>query len=944
MTVKGIGDILNKLQKAKQLANGEYQACCPAHEDKRQSLSLKQDGDKILINCFAGCQADVIMSKIGLSLSDLYIKVESPPAREPPPRIVKTYSYPDEDGKELYQVVRMEPKSFRQRHLNCGGEYTWNMEGVRRVLYHLPEVLSASSTVYLVEGEKDVDNLRAAGFIATTSPAGANNWRPEYAEYLQDKNVVVIPDKDHAGYKYAHAAIESLKDKATSLAVILLPGDTVKDVSDWLEQGGDPQLLATMEQDPQCLKPFVEKDAEISNNDHAQENSKIITNNRQLVDITNEVLDNVYRVNQPPILFERGGRIVRVIIDENDLRIADELSEPALRGILTRIEGIEFIRIVEKRGAFSEIAVPPPIDVVRDILSLQTYKLPPLAGIIETPIVRFDGSLLTKCGYDTKSHLYYSPDPALIVPDVPENPSPEQLHDAVNLVTEPLIDFPFDSDASYANAIATLITPQIRPLIDGCTPLALFDKPQAGTGATLLTEVISVIATGRTAPIMTALDTDEAWRKHITSLLVRGQTIAVIDNIEGTLYTPTLAAVLTSRTWEDRILGSLRMIVLPNNVTWLATGNNVRLSGDLPRRCIWIRQDAKMAQPFLAREKPFKHPHLIEWVQQNRGAILSAILTVVRAWVIAGKPEFDEIVLGNYERWCHVTGGILSVMSVKGFLKNTQDMYKQADVDTPQWSRFLEALQDKFSDVPFKAAQVADAITSDADFKAVLPDSISLKRDKDPNRVIGQAFRNKKENRYPNGLMIHDTGKLEKRAVLYQIINWQKQQLTLLTKTHNSPTFSLKSELGELHKTPAQGKVLDTLIPIGENNSHNSPPESKTGELLKKEGEREVGQQLTGDQASAGAKSPKKLEKLGDKCPVCSQEDTEAMWVDDSPEGFYYYCSYCYKDAEEVVTFTPTTEWQDIPDVAVCPAGNFDFRMPLDGGKKQCRIHPQGGK
>ena len=189
-----------------------------------------------------------------------------------------------------------------------------------------------------------------------------------------------------------------------------------------------------------------------------------------------------------------------------------------------------------------------------------------------------------------------------------------------------------------------------------------------------------------------------------------------------------------------------------------------------------------MAQPFLTREKRFKHPHLIEWVQQNRGAILGAILTVVRAWVIAGKPEFEEIILGNYERWCRVTGGILAVMDIKGFLGNTQEMYKQADVDTPQWSRFLEALQDKFNDIPFKAAQVADAITSDADFKAVIPDSISLKRDKDPNRVIGQAFRSKKENRYPNGLMIHDTGKLEKRAVLYQINNWQKQQLNLLTK------------------------------------------------------------------------------------------------------------------------------------------------------------------
>jgi hypothetical protein len=551
----------------------------------------------------------------------------------------------------------------------------------------------------------------------------------------------------------------------------------------------------------------------------------IVTNNRQLVDITGDVLYELYRINNPPSLFVRGGRMVRIVRDERDFLVAEELEQDALRGVLTRIDGIEFIKITNR----GQIAVPPPLDVVRDILKLSKYQLPPLAGIIETPVVRPDGTTLTKPGYDDKTHLYYSPEPNLSIPEVPENPTHEQLNDAINLATEPLIDFPFDSEASYANAIATLITPQIRPLIDGCTPLSLFDKPQSGTGATLLTEVVSLIATGRTAPIMTALDTDEAWRKHITSLLIRGQTVAVIDNLEGTLYTPTLAAVLTSRTWEDRILGSLRMVILPNNLTFLATGNNVRLAGDLPRRCIWIRLDAKQAQPFLAREQPFKHPHLIEWVQSNRGAILSSILTVIRAWVVAGKPEFTDISLGNFERWCRISGGILSVMGIKSFLGNIQEMYTQADVETPQWGRFLEALQEKFGDTPFKSAQVADAITNDADFKAVVPDSVAIKKDKDPSRVIGQAFRGKKENRYPNGLMIHDTGNLAQRAVLYQISNWREKNELMV---HNSLNSECKSELGELNPPTPHGKTHSYIYGNSENNSLNSPSDTKTGELV----------------------------------------------------------------------------------------------------------------
>jgi len=109
---------------------------------------------------------------------------------------------------------------------------TWSLDGVRRVLYNLPAVTQAEK-VYLVEGEKDADNLTKIGLTATTSPGGANNWRPEYADYLSGKKVVIIPDQDKAGYEYAKAAATSLQGKA-DVSCILLP-DGVKDISDWLK-------------------------------------------------------------------------------------------------------------------------------------------------------------------------------------------------------------------------------------------------------------------------------------------------------------------------------------------------------------------------------------------------------------------------------------------------------------------------------------------------------------------------------------------------------------------------------------------------------------------------------------------------------------------------------------------------------------------------------------
>ena len=176
--LRGIGDLLNKLQKVKSLSNREYQACCPAHKDNNPLLNLKQVDDRILVTCQAGCQVEAIIQSLGLQLSDLFIKSDTFP-KELPPKIVKEYNYTDKDGNLLYQVVRMEPKSFRQRR-KVNSEWIWNMEGVKRVLYHLDMVNKEwEQPIYLVECEKDADNLIDWGIIATTSVGGAGNWKPE---------------------------------------------------------------------------------------------------------------------------------------------------------------------------------------------------------------------------------------------------------------------------------------------------------------------------------------------------------------------------------------------------------------------------------------------------------------------------------------------------------------------------------------------------------------------------------------------------------------------------------------------------------------------------------------------------------------------------------------------------------------------------------------------
>lgn len=149
------------------------------------------------------------------------------------------YDYFDEDKVLLYQVVRFADKTFRDRRPDANGGWNWNLEGVRLVLYRLPEVEKAES-VLVLEGEKDVDTAYKLGlpscFAATTSPLGAGQWRSQYAESLRGKRVLICPDNDIPGKKHMKQIVRDLSCKASEILLLSLP-DRVKDLSEWVEAG-----------------------------------------------------------------------------------------------------------------------------------------------------------------------------------------------------------------------------------------------------------------------------------------------------------------------------------------------------------------------------------------------------------------------------------------------------------------------------------------------------------------------------------------------------------------------------------------------------------------------------------------------------------------------------------------------------------------------------------
>lgn len=259
---KVINNLLYELEGVRKIANG-WMACCPAHEDNKPSLSIKDaDDGRILLYCHAGCDFESIIQSLKDKNPNLLM------FKQKNTEIVAEYNYVNEDGELLYQVVRYEPKTFKQRKPDGKGGWIYNMQGVRRVIYNLPEVKCAierDDTIYFTEGEKDANKLAELGLVSTTVPMGAGKWKEEYKEFFSGANVVIFPDNDKPGLNHANQVARNLMGVAKSIKVIMLPDLPPKgDISDWLESGNTKNKLIELAQSEQ---EFVIREEDSNIND-----------------------------------------------------------------------------------------------------------------------------------------------------------------------------------------------------------------------------------------------------------------------------------------------------------------------------------------------------------------------------------------------------------------------------------------------------------------------------------------------------------------------------------------------------------------------------------------------------------------------------------------------------------------------------------------------------
>lgn len=265
--------------------------------------------------------------------------------------------------------------------------------------------------------------------------------------------------------------------------------------------------------------------------------------------------------------------------------------------------------------------------------------------MVTAPTLRMDGSILDRPGHDEASGLLFyceHPNP----PRVPVKPTVQDALAALKFLWAPLALFPLVDAVANGVALHGLLSAALRASLP-TAPGVGFDAPAAGSGKTLLARCIGILAMGSEPSILPPADTDEETRKRLFAVLREGQRVVLWDNVREPLGSASLDAFLTAPTFADRVLGSSETITLPNRALFIATGNNLRMTSDTCRRVLTARIDAQSETPY-TRDFSFDPAQM---VQTDRLAYVVAALTIVRAYITAGKPKMAKGRTASFEHW-----------------------------------------------------------------------------------------------------------------------------------------------------------------------------------------------------------------------------------------------------------------------------------------------------
>jgi putative DNA primase/helicase len=350
-------------------------------------------------------------------------------------------------------------------------------------------------------------------------------------------------------------------------------------------------------------------------------------------------------------IFQRAGELVR-IVSLPERRADGGLKRPRSSVQLENLSSTALTEILNRIAKWKRkksdrfVLIDCPAKIATSYLSRTgTWRLPALTALISAPILRNDGVVLQSPGYDTQTGLYLVSDTE--APMVPSCPTFEDAKASLQVLLRPFSEFPFVTEQDRAVHIACILTAIQRSALQAC-PIFGYSAPAQRSGKSLLAESVAIIATGKPAAATAVSGDREETRKMILSALREGHSIINLDNIEHPLTSPDLAKAITQPEYQDRALGTNRMLRLPTTVLWTATGNNLSFRGDLASRALVSRIDAKVESP---ETRNFQIPSLKHFLELERQTLVVAALTILRAYQVAGRPKQGVKPWGGFEEW-----------------------------------------------------------------------------------------------------------------------------------------------------------------------------------------------------------------------------------------------------------------------------------------------------
>jgi hypothetical protein len=646
-------------------------------------------------------------------------------------------------------------------------------------------IADVTKPLLITEGAKKADSAASRGLCAINLNGvwgfkSKDAALPDWQEIpLRGRVVFIAYDSDinekwgvEAATRRLHALLVSL---GAVVKVIYLP-DGPKDgrtgkaaktgLDDYFAQGGTVEQLFMLARDLDSLEESkrkrrerekAEKRAEIEAKAAAAGVPVIETNGRQHPEKLRDLGDAISQLNTTsPRIFRGFSGLVEISHDATGaarLKGSTRASLQCLAG-----DAAEWIRTGEREGV---VCIDPPRDLCENYMAREENwrGVPFIDGTATAPFFAPDGTLCDRTGFYPEARAWLSLPKGFDVGDTA--PTRANIEAARRLILETVLQgVAFADAASRAHAVALMLLPFVRRMIDDATPLHLFNAPLRGSGKTYAAELcVLPFATPTLTP---EKSTDEEWRKSLFCELATGPSHILLDNIKRNLNSSTLDAAITARSGflRERLTGTGEMVTASTRCVWVATANNAELTPDAATRSVVIQLDTNSENPDL---REFKSDP-VAFVQANRAQVIGALLTLVRAWQAEQCPHYRGSNRIRFNTWARVMGGILDVVEIPGFLDNVREQRENIGaVAGSEWHELTALWFEKHGAEPVTAKELLPIAENISDMAAAMGKAEGAAREKSLAALIA-----KRRDQLFSGLKIKK-GPLIKRKVTFKV-------------------------------------------------------------------------------------------------------------------------------------------------------------------------------